>query len=317
MHAFEGEAEDRRGGSRGGGGLRPPRVEEKSPVAVSDLHALTVRHAPEPVAEDWQQHAVLQTRIRRVPVNVEVACKRRAGAVLKEVLPPRVLRARDAHVVRHHVNDEAHLALAQTARELDERALAARLRVDLRVVNDVVAVRASRARPQHRRRVAVGDAEFAEVFDERACLLEGEVAVELEPVGGDGYACLHNSLAFLPARSRKRNVRPGRARGSLPLSGGRAPPWAVFPGQRTAGLIDRADGRAVKLPGLFRELLVRNQQLLALLALAGRDAARALRLHPGLVDFGRDLLDVRQVHASPPAPAAWPAAAPSRCFIAT
>ena len=43
-------------------------------------------------------------------------------------------------MVRHHVNEQAHLALAQGLRERDERALAARLRVDLRVVNDVVAV---------------------------------------------------------------------------------------------------------------------------------------------------------------------------------
>jgi hypothetical protein len=102
-------------------------------------------------------------------------------------------------VVRNHVNKQAHPALSKRASELDERRHAARLRVDLRVVNDVVAVRAAGPGLQNGRGVAVGDAEVAEVLDERAGLLEGEVAVELKPVGRDRDACLHKLSRLPPA----------------------------------------------------------------------------------------------------------------------
>ena len=53
------------------------------------------------------------------------------------------------------------------------------LRVQLRVVADVVAVLAARARPEERRGVAIADAEFAQVVDQRLRVPEGEMAVEL------------------------------------------------------------------------------------------------------------------------------------------
>src|SRR5437763_15473568 len=131
-------------------------------------------------------------------------------------------------------------------------------------------------------------------------------------------------LLPLPARSRKRRRVRGNdgGRRALDRQRVRRPP-SNFRGasaaglQRLDGLVDGADARTVEFFGLLRELLVSDHHLLARLALARGDAARALRLHPGLVDFGRDLLDVRQVHPSPPAPAACPARAPSRSPIAT
>jgi hypothetical protein len=47
---------------------------------------------------------------------------------------------------------------------------------------------APRHREQMRRRVAVGDAELAQVRDDGACIGEAKLAVELQPVRADGNA---------------------------------------------------------------------------------------------------------------------------------
>ena len=140
LRAFERDAEDESRCARSDGQLRLPVVDVESAVAVRESEFLAFEHAPELLAEYGQQHAVFERGVRRVPVNIEVARELRARPILKKVLPPAVLRACDAHVVRHNVHEHAHPALAKCARQLRETLLAARLRVDLRVVNDVVAV---------------------------------------------------------------------------------------------------------------------------------------------------------------------------------
>src|ERR1700739_80154 len=54
------------------------------------------------------------------------------------------------------------------------------------VVDDVIAMHATGPRAQVRRCIAMSNAQRSEVWDQAGGLLEGEVAIELQTIGGDG-----------------------------------------------------------------------------------------------------------------------------------
>jgi hypothetical protein len=65
-------------------------------------------------------------------------------AVFQHVQPPGVVGLQHAHVVGHDVQDLPHAVAAQGLAQAGMRGLVAHLRVQLAVVDDVVAVRAAR-----------------------------------------------------------------------------------------------------------------------------------------------------------------------------
>ena len=88
---------------------------------------------------------------------------RRGGAVLQHVVPPEVFGGGRAHVIGHDVQNLAHRAAVQG---LDHRPIivfAAQLGVQLPVIDDGIAVRASGAGFQVGRGVEVADAQFVQV----------------------------------------------------------------------------------------------------------------------------------------------------------
>src|ERR671916_115399 len=74
-------------------------------------------------------------------------------------------------------------------RQTAEAILAAELRVDAGVVHDVVTVDRARAGRVDRRRIEMADPELRQVRDDPHRIVEGEVLVELDPVGGSGRRC--------------------------------------------------------------------------------------------------------------------------------
>src|SRR5687767_2273179 len=73
--------------------------------------------------------------------------------------------------------------LLEGIREAHETLLAAELRIDAAVVDDVVAVDGSRSGGVDRGCVEMADAEPCEVGDDADGVIEREVLVELQPVG--------------------------------------------------------------------------------------------------------------------------------------
>jgi hypothetical protein len=138
-------------------------------------------------AEKRREHLAAQRRIGRMPVHVEKARVRRVAAPFENIEPPRVFRAADAHVIRHHVDDQPHFVRAQLVHEAPQRLLAAEFRVHARVVHGVVAVRRAARRGRDRRRVGVADPERGEVVDLGGGVVEGEALVKLQPERGARY----------------------------------------------------------------------------------------------------------------------------------
>ena len=125
-------------------------------------------------------------------------------SVLEDVLPPGVPPSRDAHVVRHHVDQLAHPSFPESLRERLVSRLAAESRVELPVVGHVVAVGLRDARLEDRGEVAVGDPQLGQVGHEVAGVEERQVRSELETVGGAGDPGHHTALRGARSRSRAR-----------------------------------------------------------------------------------------------------------------
>ena len=84
----------------------------------------------------------------------------------------------------------------RVARERDERLVAPELLADVGRIGDVVSVRAPPPRRQHRRAVHVRHAERLEIRNARAGVVQRELRVELETVGGGeaGHQAAVNGL---------------------------------------------------------------------------------------------------------------------------
>ncbi len=161
-------------------------------------------------AEDRDQHPA--RIVGGGPVDVEPGGVGGFGALPQHRPPGRVRRLRgDGHVVRDDVDDDPEAGLAARGGQPAQAARPAELGVDLAVLDDVVAVRRAGGGLQHRRQVQVRHAERGQVGDDHGRVGEGEVQVELEPVGRGR----DHSLASGAARRRGgRLSRHGAARPS-------------------------------------------------------------------------------------------------------
>ena len=124
-------------------------------------------HAAVMVAEDRQEYAIAQSALGRVPVDVEVRRIAAGWAVLQHIPPPRVLGARDRHMIGHNVE---HLAEPMTAERLAEAGVGlspAQLLIEAVGVHDVIAMRAPPAGLQIRRAIEVTDTPAR--LDNRRC----------------------------------------------------------------------------------------------------------------------------------------------------
>ena len=175
--------EDLRVGARGDGQARARVPQVEGAVRELERELLRLEHPAVLVGQDGQEDPVAQLGLGRRPVDVEELGPRRGGAVLEHVEPPGVGVARDAHVVRHHVQDEPEPARGQRGGHPVEGGGAAELRVERVVVGDVVAVGAAGTTAEARGEIRVADAEGVEVGDERRHLVEPERAPELQTVG--------------------------------------------------------------------------------------------------------------------------------------
>ena len=146
-----------------------------------------LEHLAEVVAEHRQQHAPVHLGLRRLPLDVEGVRVRRRAPVFQHVEPPGVVGLQHAHVVRHDVEDLAHAVAPQRLAHARVGEFVAHLGIELRVVDDVVAVGAARSCPQVGRAVQVAHAERAQVRDRAGDLLEGAALVELHAVGAAGH----------------------------------------------------------------------------------------------------------------------------------
>ena len=145
-------------------------------------HQPVFQRAPVVLAEHGQEDGVAQPALGRIPVDVEVGRIRARRSVLEHVPPPRVTAPRDGHVVGHDVEDLPEPVSREREAQTGVTVGAAQLFVHPRVVDDVVAVRASGHGLQVRGAIEVCDTEVGQIAGDVRRVVEGESALELDAV---------------------------------------------------------------------------------------------------------------------------------------
>ena len=136
-------------------------------------------HLAQRLSQNRQQYLAAQAFILRIPVDVEVGRIPALRPMPQHIHPPRVLCA-DGHVVRHNVDDQAEARGAQRSDKLAKRFLAAKLGIDARRIDHVIAMHRARTRSRDGRRVDMTDAQPHEIRHQPLGVREGEALVELE-----------------------------------------------------------------------------------------------------------------------------------------
>ena len=193
------------------GDLHPGTLDEEAPFPEQQAQLAVFQHLAVLVAEKREQHLAGQLLFHRLPVDVEEVRVGRAHAVFQHVHPPDILTAFDAHVVRHEIEDVPH---AEALHLLDHRPVALfapHLPVENRLVHDIVAVYAPFLGAQVGGGVHVADPQIVEIAYDLSRIGEGELRVELEPIGG------------------------GRYSGARQVFLAHAPPWSMPPAARRRG----------------------------------------------------------------------------------
>ena len=106
---------------------------------LTGLQCVTVRPP-----ENRKQHAGVPPVRERIPVDIEDIGIRRFLAPFQHVEPPSVVGAADAHVVRDEVENEAETMLLERGGQAGKAVLPAELGIEPVMIDDIIAMRASR-----------------------------------------------------------------------------------------------------------------------------------------------------------------------------
>jgi hypothetical protein len=111
-------------------------------------------------------------------------CETAGLTVLEHIPPPGIAMSRNAHVVWHNVQHQRQSVLRERGAEFVEGGLASQLNIDAPVVQDIVAVHASRRGLQDRRGIKVADSERRKILGQCGGLRQIKTAVKLNAVRG-------------------------------------------------------------------------------------------------------------------------------------
>ncbi len=147
------------------------------------------------------------------PVDVEEAGTAAVAAPLDDVPPPWVLQRR-RHVVGHDVEDEPEPGAAKCGRKPVEALAPAKRRIDLIVVDDVIAMSGAGRGGEDRRCVEMADAEIAQMRHDRDRRVEIRPVTELQAIGRRGqfpHLGRSSRIAAATARTSSEFSSPSRS----------------------------------------------------------------------------------------------------------
>ena len=137
---------------------------------------------------------------------------RRVLAPFQHVEPPRIVGEMHADVVRDKIEDQAEVVLFECRAQSLKTGLAAELRIEPGVIDDVVAMGAALARLHERRGVDMADAERLQIRDDGGGRVEVEIRRELQAIGRDrkpgGITCLRYARTPTRASCARRSSPP-------------------------------------------------------------------------------------------------------------
>ena len=60
------------------------------------------------IAQNREQHFIVQIGLERPPIDIEIGCVKRARSIFEHVLPPSILRIVDPHVIGDEIDNLSH-----------------------------------------------------------------------------------------------------------------------------------------------------------------------------------------------------------------
>ena len=163
----------------------------KGTLVVAEHDFLTLEDRSVQVPQDRNEHLVVELGLERPPVDVEHRGISGAGPVLEHVLPPRVCRPGNPHVVRYQVDDVTHVASPERADPAPVTLEGADFRIELCGIGNIVPMRAAGHRFQVARCIDMRDAKCMQIVHDLCCIVEGERGVELQTVRREGDGRWH------------------------------------------------------------------------------------------------------------------------------
>jgi hypothetical protein len=89
------------------------------------------------------------------------------------------------HVVRHEIQDQPEIGVGERLRHARKPLLAAEFRIELAMIDDVIAMRAASAGLEEWRGVKMADAKIAKIGREPRGVIEAEILGQLHAIGGE------------------------------------------------------------------------------------------------------------------------------------
>src|SRR5260221_1134517 len=154
--------------------------------------------------DDRQQHAGPLAVRQDVPVDVERYRVWRGRAPFQYVEPPWIVGEMHADMVGDEIEKETKVVLRKRPAQPLAAGVAAEFRIELAVIDDVVAMGRAFARLHEGRCIEMRDAERLQVRDDFGGLLEIEIGSQLQAIGRDRNGRRHFLSSDMPEH------RPGR-----------------------------------------------------------------------------------------------------------
>src|SRR6202012_5111530 len=107
---------------------------------VAELDLTLFQRLPIRRADDRQQYTAAGPIRQPLPVNIERHCMRRSLAPFQHVKPPGIIREMHADMIGDEIKNKAEAMLPQRFAQSLETGIAAKLRIDPCVIDDIIAM---------------------------------------------------------------------------------------------------------------------------------------------------------------------------------
>src|ERR1039458_3052541 len=152
-------------------------VKLKSQFSTLKFHAILS-------AEQGYEHFLVQVTAIGVPFDVEPAGVYRLLAPFENVEPQRIIGPAATHVIRDHIENLSEVLELQRSAHASERSVIAEFGIELRMIDNVIAVQTAGTCPQIGRCIQMTHTQLRQIGRQGCRIIKTEMRMELQPIGG-------------------------------------------------------------------------------------------------------------------------------------
>ena len=145
----------------------------------AQLQLTAIEHDSVLVCQNRDKHLALQFILQRLPIDIEKICIGGGLAIFQNIEPPSIVGAHHSHMVGHDVEDLSHPMFMQGRDKLLVFLWRSNLRIQVMMIDDVVAVHTPCSSTQIRRRITMRNTQRSKVRHNFGGVGESEVPIKL------------------------------------------------------------------------------------------------------------------------------------------